>query len=311
MIHLKQKTKLKSLPRISDRATFIYVEHVDINRQDGAITVSNDRGIVKIPVAIIGVLLLGPGTNITHRAAELIGEMGTSMVWVGENGVRQYACGRPLAHSTKFLEKQAELVSNKRKRLNIARRMYQIRFPNENVTTDTMQQLRGKEGARVRKIYRQYAKKYKISWSGRSYDIDDFHGGDPVNKALSVANVCLYGLVHSVIVALGMSPGLGFVHTGHDKSFVYDIADLYKADYTIPLAFEIAANYDETKDDISSITRHKMRNLFSEKKLAREIIKDIKNLFDVQDIETEFNYIMGLWDEKEELVSYGVNYLER
>ena len=109
-----KKTSLRELPKISDRVSFIYVEHAKINRVDSAITVLDSNGTVRIPVAMIGVLLLGPGTDISHRAVELIGDAGTSMVWVGERGVRQYAHGRSLAHSTKFLERQAKLVSNSR-----------------------------------------------------------------------------------------------------------------------------------------------------------------------------------------------------
>ena len=144
-----KKTSLRELPKISDRVSFIYVEHAKINRVDSAITVLDSRGTVRIPAAMIGVLLLGPGTDISHRAVELIGDTGTSMVWVGERGVRQYAHGRSLAHSTKFLEKQAKLVSNSRLRLAVARKMYQMRFPDEDVSAMTMQQLRGREGARV------------------------------------------------------------------------------------------------------------------------------------------------------------------
>lgn len=100
-----KKTSLRELPKISDRVSFLYVEHAKINRVDSAITVADSRGTVKIPAAMLGVLLLGPGTDISHRAVELIGDTGTSMIWVGERGVRQYAHGRALAHSTKFLEK--------------------------------------------------------------------------------------------------------------------------------------------------------------------------------------------------------------
>ena len=160
-----KKTDLKELPKIGDRVTFIYVEHAKINRIDSSITVSDYRGVIRIPVAIIGVLLLGPGTDISHRAVELIGDTGTSMVWVGERGIRQYAHGRALAHSTKLLEKQAKLVTNTRSRLQVSRKMYQMRFANEDVSHLTMQQLRGREGARVRNVYRENAKKYGITGS--------------------------------------------------------------------------------------------------------------------------------------------------
>ena len=230
-----EKAEINELPRISDRVTFIYIEHAKVNRQDGAIVVSDSRGTVRIPVAMIGALMLGPGTDITHRAMELIGDMGTGIIWVGEKGVRHYAHGRALTHSTRFLESQARLVTNVRSRVDVARKMYMMRFQGEDVSSYTMQQLRGHEGTRVRRLYTGLSKKYNIEWTGRDYKVDDFTDGDVVNQALSAGNVALYGLVYSVVSALGISPGLGFVHTGHDLSFVYDIADLYKADTTIPL----------------------------------------------------------------------------
>ncbi len=158
-----KKTELSELPRISDRVSFIYVEHAKISRIDSAITVSDYRGVVNIPVSMIGVLLLGPGTEISHRAMEILGDVGTSVIWVGERGVRHYAHGRSLAHSTRFLEKQAKLVSNKRSRLAVARKMYAMRFEDEDVSNLTMQQLRGREGSRIRKVYRNCSKCCKPS----------------------------------------------------------------------------------------------------------------------------------------------------
>lgn len=304
-----KKTDLQELPKMSDRVTFIYLEHAKINRVDSAISVHDKRGIIKIPAAMIGVLLLGPGTDISHRAIELIGDTGTGIVWVGERGVRHYAHGRALAHSTKFLEKQAELVSNTRTRLQVARKMYQMRFPNEDVSVLTMQQLRGREGARVRKVYRIQSEIYNVPWIRREYDPDNFEGGTAINQALSAAHVSLYGLVYSVIVALGISPGLGFVHTGHDLSFVYDIADLYKAEVTIPIAFEVASTC-APDDDIGRVTRLKVRDAFVDGKLTVRIVKDLQNLLEVDDLDRIEIDTINLWDEKEQLVQHGVNYHE-
>jgi CRISPR-associated protein Cas1 len=119
--------------------------------------------------------------------------------------------------------------------------MYAMRFPGEDISKLTMQQLRGREGARVRRLYREHSDRTGVVWTRRDYDTTDFAAGTAVNQALSAANTSLYGVVHSVIVALGCAPGLGFVHTGHVLSFVFDVADLYKADITIPIAFDIAA----------------------------------------------------------------------
>ncbi|MGB4614017.1 MAG: type I-E CRISPR-associated endonuclease Cas1e [Erysipelotrichaceae bacterium] len=303
-----KKTELRELPMISDRVSFIYVEHSKINRSDSAVTVSDSRGTVKIPAAMIGVLLLGPGTDISHRAVELIGDTGTSLVWVGERGVRHYAHGRALSHSTKLLESQAKLVTNTRSRLLVARKMYQMRFPDEDVSQLTMQQLRGREGARVRSAYRKYSKKYGVKWTKREYNVDNYHSGSIINQALSSANVALYGLVYSVVVALGISPGLGFIHTGHDLSFVYDIADLYKAEVTIPIAFEIASTSTE-KEDIGRKTRLKVRDYFVDGKLMARIVKDLQYLLGDEGDEIMVENI-SLWDDKEKLVKYGVSYKE-
>lgn len=304
-----KKAELQELPRIGDRVSFIYVEHAKVNRLDSAVTVFDALGTVRIPAAMIGVLFLGPGTEITHRAMKLLGNVGASVVWVGEHGVRNYAHGRALSRSSRFLEKQAKLVTNTRFRLCVARKMYQMRFPNEDVSAYTMQQLRGREGARVRTVYRKMSAKYDVPWEGREYDIDNFEDGTIVNQALSVGNVCLYGLVHSIISALGLAPGLGFVHTGHDLSLVYDVADLYKAELTIPAAFEIAS-LCENDDNIERLMRLKMRDCFASSNIMARIVRDIQNLLEVPVDEQITVDVIHLWDDKERLVASGVNYSE-
>ena len=300
------KAELQELPQIKERMTFLYLEHCVINRQDSAIIVADDRGTVQVPAASLSVLLLGPGTNITHRAMELIGDVGTSVLWIGEHGVRFYASGKPLTHSASLLLAQAELVTNNRSRLIVARKMYQMRFAGEDVSKMTMQQLRGKEGARVRKAYRQNAAKYNVEWNGREFDPNDFDAGSAVNQALSAGTACLYGLAHSVIVAMGCSPGLGFVHTGHERSFVYDIADLYKADYVIPLAFQLA---EEPSDDIGGDMRRAMRDEMAKEHLLERMVKDIHYLLlDNSDIEVSYSDIVNLWDEKNGYVRNGISY---
>lgn len=301
------KPDLHGLPQIRDRLSFLYLERCVINRQDGAITVTDARGVVHIPAASTGVLLFGPGTQVTHRAMELIGDSGASVVWVGEHGVRYYAHGRALTQSSRLLIRQAQLVSNIRRRLDVARHMYQIRFPGEDVSRLTMQQLRGREGARVRSVYRDLAKKTGIEWSGRDYDPTDFSASDVVNMALSAANACLYGVIHSVIVALGCSPALGFIHTGHQRSFVYDIADLYKSSISIPIAFEVAS---ENPEDVGKTTRHRVRDAISDGKILEEAVRDIRNLLlDRDEISEQADVeVMSLWDNKKGSVPYAVSY---
>ncbi|BDR60575.1 type I-E CRISPR-associated endonuclease Cas1e [Lactobacillus xylocopicola] len=303
-----KKPDLVELSRVRDRVTFLYLEHAKLNRQDSAIVVADSKGTVFVPAGIISVLMLGPGVDITHRAMELIGDAGMSVVWVGERGVRQYAHGRTLNHSSLLIERQAKLVSNIRSRLAVARKMYQMRFPNENFSNLTMQELRGKEGARIRQVYRELSKETGVPWSRREYNHDDFDSGTPINKALTAAHQALYGLSYSVIVALGASPALGFVHTGHDLSFVYDFADLYKAEISIPIAFKMAAEDDDEKD-IGSRTRLAMRDAFVDGKIMIRMVKDLKFLLDAEDDQEVES--LGLWDDKTGLQKYGVQYSER
>jgi CRISP-associated protein Cas1 len=303
-----EKPELQELPQIKERISFLYLERCIINRQDNAITVTDSRGTVHVPAASLGVILLGPGTNVSHRAIELIGDTGASVIWVGERGVRYYAHGRPLTHSSRLLVAQAELVSNLRSRIAVARKMYAMRFDGEDVSKMMMQQLRGREGARIRSVYRSASKKTGVSWDGREYDPNNFSGSDLVNRALSAAHACLYGVVHSVIVALGCSPGLGFIHTGHERSFVYDIADLYKAEITIPIAFDVTAKLPE---EIGSATRHAVRDVISDGKILERTARDIRELLlgDTQqgDIEIETD-VLHLWDDKSGFVKNAVSY---
>ena len=295
---------LQALPQIRDRMTFLYLERCTIGRQDGAITVTEERGCVHVPAASISVLLLGPGTRITHRGMELIGDSGVSVVWVGEKGVRYYASGRPLTHRAGLLIRQAALVSNMRSHLNVAKKMYQMRFPDEDVSGLTMQQLRGREGARVRGIYRQQSAKWNVPWNGRQYDPEDYASGDAVNQALSAGHACLYGLAHAVIAALGCSPGLGFVHVGHESSFAYDVADLYKAETTIPVAFEIAA---QEVDDVGAAVRRRMRDEMAKQHILERMTKDIQILLSAEEEPLEAD-VVRLWDENgtvKNATSYG------
>lgn len=296
---------LQALPQVKDRMTFLYLEHCTLERQDGAITVTDENGVVHIPAAAISVLLLGPGTRVTHRAMELMGDTGVGAVWVGEHGVRYYAHGRPLTTRANLLIRQAELVSNTRKHLDVVRKMYQLRFPDENVTHLTMQQLRGREGSRVRNVYRAYAKETGVAWSGRVYNPDDFSSGDAVNQALSAGHACLYGLAHAVIVALGCAPGLGFIHVGHERSFVYDIADLYKSEITIPIAFQTAA---EAPEDLPAIVRRRVRDAMVSARILERMVHDIRWLLSPAEESMELEEAIYLWDNQRGVVSNGINY---
>ncbi|GAB3752723.1 type I-E CRISPR-associated endonuclease Cas1e [Zhihengliuella somnathii] len=264
------------LVRVGDRLSFIYLERCTVSRDDNAVTATDDDGTVHLPAASLACIILGPGTRVTHAAMALLGDCGVSVVWAGEHGVRYYAHGSGIAKNSRLLERQAELVSNRRSRMMIARRMYQMRFPGEDVSKLTMEQLRGREGARVRKIYAQESRRTGVAWSGRAYKPGDLEASNPVNQALTSANSALYGIVHSVIAALGCSPGLGFVHTGTTRSFVYDVADLYKAETSIPASFDSVASGDASP---TTLVRKMLRDYVASSKILERCARDIQALF--------------------------------
>jgi CRISPR-associated protein Cas1 len=263
------------LGRISDRLSFLYVEHAKVDRDANAVTFWQADGVASVPAAVLAALLLGPGTRITHAAVALLAGSGCTVAWTGEEGVRLYAGAVAASTSSGLLQRQAALVSGQRTRLQVARAMYEMRFPGEDLSGSTMQQLRGREGARVRACYRRWSEETGVRWHGRNYSVGSWSTADPVNRCLSAANSALYGIAHAAILHLGCSPGLGFIHTGHQLSFAYDVADLYKAEITIPAAFGIAR---VGGGDLGGRARRAVRDAIVSARLLPRIAADIRQL---------------------------------
>lgn len=269
---------LHLLPKLRDSMSYVYVDQAIIERDVNAIKILKEEGRAQLPATGLAVMLLGPGTSITHAAVKLLTESGCSLVWVGEDGTRCYAQGQGETRKGYRLIRQATMVSDPAMREAVVRRMYEYRF-NEDVPADaTLQQIRGMEGARMRSVYAFQARRYGVPWEGRNYDRGNWGASDPVNRALSAANALLNGLCHAAIVSGGYSPGLGFIHTGKQLSFVYDIADLYKTEITIPIAF---AEAGQGSDKLESRVRRRCRERFKEVKLLERILPDIDRLLDV------------------------------
>lgn len=263
------------LPKIRDRLSYVYVEHARIDKTAHAVGVWDTAGETELPVSALTVLMLGPGTTISHGAVKVLADHGCLVVWCGEENIRFYAFGTGGTHSSARLLHQAAQVLDPERRQAVCRRMYAIRFAEVPAADVTIEQLRGMEGARVRHAYRRWAEHYGIEWQGRSYDRADWSAGDPANKALSSANACLYGLCHAAVVAAGYSPALGFIHTGTERAFVLDLADIYKVDITIPAAFKTVAAGEA---DPARAVRLACRDMFRETKLLQRILPDIERL---------------------------------
>lgn len=296
----------QALARISDRISFLYAERCVVNRDGNSLTITDQRGVAYAPATQVAALLLGPGTKITYAAMALLGDAGVTTLWVGERGVRYYAHGRPPAKSSRMTEIHAQVISNQRKRLDCARRMYALRFPGEDVSRLTMSQLRGREGARMKRIYAAEAERTGVYWNRRSYDPNDFDSSDPINQALTAGSAALYGIAHAVIAALGFIPALGVVHTGTDRSFVYDVADLYKAEISIPAAFDAVA---AQQGNPSVEVRRRIRDKVVSHRLMPRMVRDLKALFDIPDELLVSDAELMLWSELEVIAS-GVNWAE-
>ncbi len=296
----------QALARIGNRLSFLYAERCVINRDGNALTLTDHRGVAHLPATQLAALLLGPGTKITYAAMSLLGDAGVSTVWVGERGVRYYAHGRPPAKSSRMAEIQAAIFSNQRSRLDCARQMYALRFPEEDVSGLTMSQLRGREGARMKRIYAAESKRTGVHWNRRSYDPNNFNASDDINQTLTAASAALYGIAHAVIAALGFIPALGIVHTGTDRAFVYDVADLYKAEISIPAAFDaVAAGVGNPVAEVRRLVRDQVVS----RRLMPRMVNDLKMLFDVEEEEFISDAELMLWSELEVIAS-GINWAE-
>ncbi|MBB2910403.1 CRISPR-associated protein Cas1 [Streptosporangium becharense] len=265
----------RELTRMGDRLSFVYLERCTLHREDNAITAEDAEGITHIPSATIGTLLLGPGTRVTHQAMTVLGDSGAGVVWVGEHGVRFYSGGRSLNRSSALVEAQAIKWANRRTRLEVAREMYQMRFPGEDPAGFTRHELLGREGRRVKECYRREAARVGIPWNGRMYLPGDFSSGDPANQAVTAAAQCMYGIAQTTVAALGCAPGLGFIHSGHELAFVLDIADLYKTEIALPIAFDVAA---QSPEDVGARTRRAIRDQVNKIGLLKRCVEDVKRL---------------------------------
>jgi len=257
---------------------FVYYGRIDV--KDGAFVVINevdgqDQERKHIPVGSVACIMLEPGTRISHAAVKLAAVTGTLLIWVGEAGVRLYSAGQPGGARSDKLLYQAKLALDGNLRLKVVRKMFEMRFGEKPPERRSVDQLRGIEGIRVKKLYELLARQYKVQWRGRRYDPKDWEKGDTVNKCLSAATSCLYGVTEAAILAAGYAPAVGFVHTGKPLSFVYDVADVFKFDTVVPIAFQVAAKNPAQPDREVRIA---CRNAFRETRLLKKIIPSIEEM---------------------------------
>jgi CRISPR-associated protein Cas1 len=266
---------LKPIP-IKDRISVLYVSKGNLDVLDGAFVIIDKNGVRQhLPVGGVACLMLEPGTRVSHAAVTLASRVGCLLVWVGDGGVRLYASGQPGGARADRLLYQAKLALDDTARLKVVRKMYAMRFKEEPPERRSIEQLRGIEGVRVRKMYELLARQYGVTWKSRNYDYSEWESGDIPNRCLSSATACLYGICEAAILAAGYAPAVGFIHTGKPQSFVYDIADIFKFETVVPVAFRIAARKPSSPERDVRIA---CRDSFRQSRILHRIIPTIEEV---------------------------------
>ncbi|MFA6687570.1 MAG: type I-E CRISPR-associated endonuclease Cas1e [Desulfuromonas sp.] len=273
------KVTRDTLPQVKDKYPFIYLERGRLEIDDASVKwIDCDANVVRLPIATLNCLLLGPGTSITHEAVKVTAQANCSICWVGEDSLLFYACGQSPTSDSRNMREQMKLSADPKKSLEVARRMYAKRFPDADLTGKTLKEMMPMEGYRVRALYEQKAKEYGVGWKGRSYTPGKFQLGDITNQVLTACNAALYGILSSAVHSMGYSPHMGFIHSGSPLPFVYDMADLYKDHLCIDLAFSL------TLDMAGKYNKHKVSSAFRQRvidydllgKVGKDIVEMLK-----------------------------------
>ncbi|MDH0609869.1 type I-E CRISPR-associated endonuclease Cas1e [Stutzerimonas stutzeri] len=271
------KVTRDSLPQVKDKYPFLYLERGRLEIDDSSVKwIDSTNNVVPLPVATLNALLLGPGTTVTHDAIKTATAANCAVCWVGEDSLLFYAAGFLPTADTRNLKQQIELSADPKKSLEVARRMYARRFPDAELDGKALKEMMGMEGHRVRSLYQQKAEQYQVGWKGRSFTPGKFETSDITNQVLTASNAALYGILCSAVHSLGYSPHIGFIHSGSPLPFVYDLADLYKEELCIDLAFaltrDMAGRYDKHK--VSAAFRQRVIDM----DLLAEVAKDIAEI---------------------------------
>lgn len=269
MSYSEDALRLSTIPassqvRLEDRISFAYLEHARVVQTETGVAAWDESGArrISVPASSIAVIALGPGCSITHAAAASLSACGATVLWTGGGGYRLYAAGVPLTTSSKWTEAQARTWANRAARVEAARFLYGERFgPGEAPAGVRIATLRALEGAAVKAEYKRLARQHGVRFRR------DTNSSDPVNTGLNLANSLLYGVAGSVCGALGLSPALGIIHQGDARAFLFDLADVYKLEMSVPIAFECAREADPLM-----AVRRRMRSQIVKRNLLQRML---------------------------------------
>lgn len=270
------------LIRESDKIAFVYIEKSKIYQEQYTIIVENESGKHAIAINQISILILGIGTQITHRAVQAIAEAGCQIFWINQNFQTLYCYGQAQTLDSKNILKQIKFYTQIQLKLQVIRKMYSIRYPEQRLKTKTLEEMRGYEGKQVQLLYKQLAVKYGIDWQYRDYGHNRFDELDIINRFITMGNQVLYAICAQIINSLGYSTAIGFIHTGKMQQFVYDIADLYKERTQIEVAFSIGYKYCKQDSERDKHDKEYLQALYKEMdkiKFMSTVVNDINSLF--------------------------------
>ena len=241
---------------------------------------SLDSGEYGIPFQSLSMILLGPGSTVSHDALRLMARHGTGLVAVGEDGVRCYTAPPLMPDTSDIARRQMRAWGDAEgSRITVARKMYALRLgevlPNQNIEA-----LRGIEGARMRRTYRNLAQRYGITWRGRRYDRANPLAADVPNQAINHASVAVTSAAVIAVMSVGAIPQLGFIHEHSGDAFALDIADLFRDTVLLPAAFKSAKAVIENPTlDIERHTRRTTGEMLRTERVIPKMIDRIKVLF--------------------------------
>ena len=225
-----------------------------------------DPGNYQIPHQAVSIILLGPGSSVTHDVLRLLARHGCALAAVGEGAVRFYTA-----------PPQATLLADPKTRMEVARSMYAIRF-GEFVLTRDIEVLRGQEGARIKRSYQLAAQRFGVPWNGRFYDRENPDASDAPNQAMNHAATAMSAAATVAVASLGAIPQLGFIHEDSGQAFVLDIADLYRHDVTLEIAFGAVQESLKVKEPLERLVRRRAAKILRQRAVIPSKIDAIKTL---------------------------------
>ena len=272
----------------ADRHGLLWLDRGELCVADGCLNFARGKGnpnptFDQIPHQAVSMILLGPGSSVTHDALRLLARHGTLLAAVGADGVRSYTAPPLMPDQSDVARRQAELWSNPRRRISVARHMYAVRLgevlPHRDITT-----LRGIEGSRVKATYRLMAQRFGVEWNGRHFDRANPQADDLPNQAINHAATAVQAAAAIAVQAVAAIPQLGFIHEASGQAFVLDIADLYRDHITLSIAFSAVKQSEATGEVMDRVVRREAARVFRKESVIPSMIDRIKQILRMDEV---------------------------